>query len=246
MDINSRSLIVANWKMNKTINQARDFIDKWHEITKDSYNDVVICPAFTLMHVLKQSFTIGAQDCCATSGDFGAFTGDVSALMLKDAGCEYVIIGHSERRIFYKESSQLIKQKISRAHEKGLNVILCVGENDSQRESGIYKDILLEQFDEAMCDVNIENHNKIIIAYEPIWAIGTGKVATIDQIIEIHQYLSDQSLSRFAERVKIIYGGSVNINNASAILAADMVSGLLIGGASLDAQAFHEIINMRK
>jgi triosephosphate isomerase len=242
-------LIIGNWKAYKTISSAQDFIKSWIELLENSsqepsFSEVVLCPPVSLLHCINKNITLGAQDCSGLAEVEGPFTGDITAAMLKDSGCKYVIIGHSERRKYSHDSNQLIKQKMEYAHKAGLIAILCVGETLEQRENGSYKQILAEQLDESMAQsANVSN---LIIAYEPVWAIGSGKVARIDQIEEIHQYLSDKCLSRFAQRAKIIYGGSVNVNNAQEILSAKMVSGLLIGGASLDVQAFYQITKMER
>lgn len=246
-EINNKNLIVANWKMHKSIHAAQQYIHSFmqlEELERSSINcDVVFCPPVTLIQVLKEAgMVVGAQDCCAFSEIEGAFTGDISAQMLKDVGCQYIIVGHSERRKYHQESNELVKQKIANVHKAGLIAIICIGETLNQREDEDYKQILLKALEEGMPES--ANDRNTIIAYEPLWAIGTGKTATIDQIAEIHQYLLEKSLSRFAFSPKIIYGGSVNLENSQAILDISNVSGLLIGGASLNPEIFYKIIKI--
>lgn len=247
----NKKLIVANWKMHKTISIAKQFTDKFlatsKELLAQNKHDVVICPAFHLLDSVRKSFIgssiyLGAQDCCSFSSDEGAFTGDVSAWMLRDIGCEYVIIGHSERRERYKEINDVIKNKILNAQQAGLKVILCIGETLEQREDGAYKEALSSML-EASLPKNILLDD-LIVAYEPIWAIGTGRTANLEQIEEIHKFLSEICLTRFAKELKIIYGGSVNTDNASKILNINKVSGLLVGGASLDPEKFYNLIKI--
>ena len=237
---NNKSLIVANWKMNKTIATTKSFVNDFLSLSKDrkDLSDVIICPTLAIYPFIQElPLKFGAQDCSSFSASEGAFTGDVSALMLKDVGFEYVIIGHSERRKNYGEKGELLKRKIANAHENGLIVIFCIGENIEQRENDSYFEVLLEQIEGSLPDsANSEN---TIIAYEPVWAIGTGKSANEEQIEEIHSFLA----SSFKN--KILYGGSVNSKNAREILAINNVSGLLIGGASLKAAELNEIINIR-
>jgi triosephosphate isomerase (TIM) len=237
-------LIVANWKMNKTITTTHEFISKFTQLSENKvYNNAIVCPPSTLLYAFKDSSIItGAQDCSSLSHSTGAFTGDISTNMLQEFGCKYVIIGHSEKRKYHQESDQIIQEKISNAHKSNLIAILCIGETLSQREDGSYKQELLRQLEKGLPDS--ANNINTVIAYEPVWAIGTGKTANIEQIKEVHKFLSEKSLSRFAQMPKIIYGGSVNLENAETILNTDYVSGLLIGGASLEAQTFYNIIKI--
>ena len=230
MELKENYMLVANWKMHKTIAMAKDFAEELFEY-RDKF---ILCPAFTLLNAVSR-MKLGGQDCSSYAESEGAFTGDISAAMLKDAGCEYVIIGHSERRKHHQESNHTIKNKIINAHKAGLIVILCIGESLTQREEGRYLEILAQQLKEALPDSS--NQDNMVIAYEPIWAIGTGKTASIEQIEEVHQFLAKN-------RFKILYGGSVNIDNAKSILSINNVSGLLIGGASLDPKKFIELIKI--
>ena len=248
MKYNNKKLIVANWKMNKSVLIADNFIKELcGHFRSKSLNicDVAICPSFHLLDsvgkkIITENIKLGAQDCSAFAQNEGAFTGDISAGMLKDLGCDYVIIGHSERRIYNKESNDIVKQKVIHALNAGLDVILCVGENLEQRNNKAYKEFISKMLEESLPEELMSN--KVIIAYEPVWAIGTGVSASYNQIEEMHQYLYEKCLSRFAMNLNIIYGGSVNSDNAKDILNIDKVYGLLIGGASLDASKFHSII----
>ena len=230
----SKSLLVANWKMHKSIKATKDFVKTI--LNFPSADNIVICPSLTLQEYVKElPFSLGAQDCSELSAGEGAFTGDISATMLKDAGFKYVIVGHSERRKYHQEIAATIKQKIANAHQAGLIAIACVGEDLGQREEGNYLQFLATELEAMLPDsANIDN---TIIAYEPVWAIGTSNPATLDQIAEVHQFLTNE--------FKILYGGSVNENNAGDILSTKNVAGLLIGGASLDATKFNQIIKIR-
>lgn len=247
MQKDCKPLIVANWKMNLAI-FALDELLSYGAFN----NNVVICPPFTSLEALSKklgatSIKLGAQDCSNLAAKSGAFTGDISSGMLADIGCKYVIIGHSERRKYHLESNATIKQKISNAHAAGLIVILCVGESLTSREDGSYKEAISKDLAECLpASVSPDN---TIIAYEPVWAIGTGKTANSKQIQDMHEFLTtkvkdlfQKSSQTFEQNVKIIYGGSVNEENSALILSIPHVSGLLIGGASLDSKKFYKII----
>ena len=248
---NNKPLIIANWKMHKNTSSSNDLVSELLSY-KMSYDNIVLCPPFTLLGLVKDklketNIMLGGQDCSSMNSEEGAFTGDVSAAMLKDIGCKYVIIGHSERRKYYLEENTIIKEKISHAHKEGLLVILCVGESLEAREKGNYKQLVGKELE--ACLPSSANPDNIVIAYEPIWAIGTGKTANIEQIEEMHKFLAEKikdlfinSTQIFEQIPKIIYGGSVNGENAAGILSISHVSGLLVGGASLDAKKFYKII----
>lgn len=255
-----KPLIVANWKMHKMLSSSKAMLQELIQLMPNGVklDNIVLCPPATLLHMLidqfaKFSIKFGGQDCSSFAADEGAFTGDISATMLKDLACEYVIIGHSERRKYYQEQNNQLKAKIAYAHNAGLTAILCVGENLNQREDGSYLKFLGQTLAETIPDS--ANFDNTIIAYEPIWAIGTGKTANLIQIEEVHQFLNDkvttllvkysQKTTQMFEQIpKIIYGGSVNAENAESILASKQVSGILVGGASLDAQKFYKIIQV--
>lgn len=248
---NSKPLIIANWKMYKTISEANNWLEKFLSYSRDNVEIVVAAP-YTLLGNLREkikhsSLSIAAQDCSDKALDQGAFTGDISAAMLKDIGCEYVIIGHSERRKYHHEQNKIIRQKVELALKVNLKVILCVGENLAQRESGNYLEFVWQEL--LACLPERIDLSNVIFAYEPIWAIGTGKSATIQQIEEMHSYLNEHlnnllknTTQLFEKNAKIVYGGSVTEENSSSILSCNHVAGLLVGGASLDAERFYKII----
>ena len=203
-------------------------------------NEFLVCPPFH--HIvpvegeLTMAVNIGGQDC--SPFDNGAYTGDVSAAMLKDINCSYVILGHSERRQYYVESNLMVKQKAMMANEAGLTSIICVGETEEQREAGEEQDVVGTQMLESLPEsATAEN---TVIAYEPVWAIGTGKVATIEDITAMHDFIRGKLAEKIegADKIRILYGGSVKPANAVEIFAVNNVNGALIGGASLKAEDF--------
>lgn len=237
----NKALIVANWKMNKTIAAAKAFVADFLDVHKleDSLENIVICPPATLIKFINElPVKIGAQDCSSFTYSEGSYTGDISAKMLKDAGCEYVIIGHSERRKNYNESDVEIKNKIINAHQAGLKVIFCIGESLLERENSSFLDVLFNQITNSV--PNTANSSNLLIAYEPVWAIGSGTAASVEQIAEVHEFIFKE-FNSFCS----LYGGSVNARNAKEILSIKNVSGLLVGSASLDAFEFSQIIKAR-
>ncbi len=197
-------------------------------------NEFLVCPPYPYLAPvqteLSMAVTLGAQDC--SSFDNGAYTGDISAEMLKDLNCEYVILGHSERRSYYGESSALIRKKAQKANHEGLKTIICVGETEDEREQGIEKDVVAKQLAESLPEKATAQNT--VIAYEPVWAIGTGKVATTEDIAAMHAHIH----GLIPDGVRILYGGSVKPANAAEIFAVENVNGALIGGASLKAEDF--------
>lgn len=207
--------------------------------------DVVVCPPFTNMEGVQfeceeADIKIGGQDCAAH--DNGAYTGQISAAMLVDAMCEFVILGHSERRQYLAETDQLIAAKATKAHEAELVAIICVGETESERGAGIEKTIVSTQLKEAL--PNGCNAMNTVVAYEPVWAIGTGKTASVDDVKEMHAHIRKELVGRFKDGAQfaILYGGSVKAANAKEILATANVDGALVGGASLKVEEFLGII----
>lgn len=228
-------LIVGNWKMNGTMTSARNLAAELVTFQKNKpvQVTVVVCPPYPYLGVvalrlMDSSLRWGAQDCAAHEN--GAFTGQVSAAMLKDMSCQYVIVGHSERRSQGNETDEHILQKAQKALAAGLTPIICLGENLQEREQGKAVDVVLSQAQQAIPE------GKCIIAYEPVWAIGTGKVPTASQIEEIHQ-----ALAKKKPGLPLLYGGSVKAGNAAEILKIPHVNGLLVGGASLNAAEFWAI-----
>jgi triosephosphate isomerase len=247
-----KKLIAANWKMYKTVAEADKTATELVKLVSDLPEDteVAVFPPFTAIAPVvkafkgKAGFSVGGQDIYPAVE--GAFTGEISPRMLMDAGCEYVLCGHSERRHVIGESNELVGQKAVFALEQGLSVILCVGETLNQREACELADVLHEQLISGLKSISGSTVSAdVVIAYEPVWAIGTGKVAGPVEIVEAHglirKYLKE-FLPAQSQEIRILYGGSVKADNAAEIKALDNVNGLLVGGASLKAETFTEII----
>ena len=246
-----RKVIAGNWKMNKDIHETAALVSEMKERLKEFSDNVgiVICPPFPSL-VVAQSLTresvikVGAQN--MSQHDDGAFTGEVSAKMLKAVGCEYVILGHSERRQYFKETDDLINAKVKKALASGLTPIVCVGETLEERESGVTDKIIQTQVRGVLHEISSHELEKCIMAYEPVWAIGTGKTATPDQANQVHRQirkLVGQLYSwNIAEKLIIQYGGSVNDKNALELLSQPDIDGALVGGASLKTNSFIQII----
>lgn len=247
-----RKIVIGNWKMNKTINTAEKLItDIRDNITPDilSKVDVVISPPFTSLQqaniLLKDSkIFLGAQNLFYK--DEGAFTGEISASMLRAINCDFVIIGHSERRIYFCDTNSMINQKIKKAIENDIKPVVCVGEALEERERNMQYDTVDRQITEALKGISKIDITKIIIAYEPVWAIGTGKNATPEVANEMHQYIRNQIKNMYSQEIsdsiKILYGGSVNEINCSDLFCMPNIDGGLIGGACLKADTFLNII----
>lgn len=231
--------VVANWKMNGNANQARTLVQAIlnTQCNINHNTHIILCPPFTLLSQLQNmlqssSLLLGAQDCHHKS--HGAFTGNISAPMLQEAGCTHVIIGHSERRQYHHETDDIIKCKVEAALAAELTPIICVGETLAQREAGEAEKVIANQVATALPN----SSDNIIIAYEPVWAIGTGKIPTSEDIAVIHNTIKQHT------DIPVLYGGSVNAENAGAILATPHVDGLLVGGASLKEEAFNTICTL--
>lgn len=244
-----QAVIAGNWKMNKTRPEAKALITDLVPLVKDAGCGVVICVPFTNLETALDAtkgsnIKVGAENCHWAKS--GAFTGEISADMLAEMGVEYVVIGHSERRQYFGETDATVNQRIRAALDSGLNVILCVGELLEQRESGITEEIVGMQTKAALVGVSKEELKKITIAYEPVWAIGTGKTATAQQANEVCKYIRSVVAGLYdqndADAMTIQYGGSMNPKNADELLAQPDVDGGLIGGASLKAPDFAAII----
>jgi triosephosphate isomerase (TIM) len=246
-----KKIIAGNWKMNNDITETQNLISKLKAgLNKKSINcSVIICPPFTSLQeanslIAGTEIKLGAQN--MHEEDNGAFTGEISAGMLLSVGCEYVILGHSERRAIYKESDELINKKIRKALEKGLNPIFCVGESLEEREKDITKDVVKRQVIEGLKHVSKSELERIIIAYEPVWAIGTGKTASPAQAEEVHHFIRELIQEEYgqdsAEKMIIQYGGSVKPDNAKELLSQENIDGALVGGACLKADSFIGII----
>lgn len=239
--------IAANWKMNKTVAEAADFIDALLPRIAATQNDVVICPPFlALSEIVERSrgsaVSVAAQN--MHQAESGAFTGEVSAAMLAEADVTAVILGHSERRQFFGETDAALAEKVPAALAADLTPILCVGESDAEREAGRTEEVVGGQLRADLATVEADHIAEVVIAYEPIWAIGTGKTATAEQAQEACAFIRGviADLGGDADSVRILYGGSVKPDNAAELLALPDVDGALVGGASLDANDFAAIV----
>lgn len=245
-----KPVIAGNWKLNKTIKEAMELTTLLkRSLTDFSVVDVAVCPVYTALApvaevIMETGIGLGAQDCYWE--EKGAFTGEVSPSLLKDAGCQYVIIGHSERRQFFHETHETVNKKTRAALKNNLIPIVCVGELLAEREAGKTFKVLEEQLKGAFVGFTAEEMKKIILAYEPVWAIGTGKVATPAQAQEAHDFIRKEIAKAFgaeaALAVRIQYGGSVKADNVQELMRQPDIDGALVGGASLDAQSFIDIV----
>ena len=240
-------IVAGNWKMNKTPSEGKIFSEKMVEkLDSKSSVDVIVCPSFTGLSSLVTStkFHLGAQNCHFEGS--GAFTGEISTSMLLNCNVEYVILGHSERRSIFHEKNNDIGQKVTKVLSDGMKPILCVGETIDELNDGLAKETVHRQLQLGLNNVN--SLNNIVVAYEPVWAIGTGLTASVEKVSEIHSFIRTTLKDLFSElesnNVPIIYGGSVNSDNADELINAHGVNGFLIGGASLDVDKFVEIINI--
>jgi triosephosphate isomerase len=253
-----KPIFAANWKMNKGASETEDFIKSFLSKTQglNLHADIVIAPPFLSLPKLADllhhsnpgknahSVQIAAQNC--SQFDSGAYTGEISVLMLREFFVHYVIIGHSERRSIFSETDAMINAKIKKARQANLKPIFCIGETLAEREAGQLEFVLRTQVTEGLKDVSEKDLSDIIIAYEPVWAIGTGVTATSEQAQEAHAFvrslIADLYGSEPAAKIRIQYGGSVKPDNAAELMACPDIDGALIGGASLDPQSFLEII----
>ena len=245
-----RKVIAGNWKMNMLPNEAIEYIQAFEPLVKDSKNEVILCVPYTdlfycLLNTQGTNIKIGAQN--VHFAEKGAYTGEVSAKMLKSIGVEYVIIGHSERRQYYNETDESVNKKIKAAFENELKPIVCVGESLEEREAGKTEEIITNQTRLALEGLTNEQVKSTIIAYEPIWAIGTGKTATSEDannsIISIRKEIEKIYGSEVSEEVIIQYGGSVKSSNAKELFTTSDIDGGLVGGASLQPEEFSKIVN---
>jgi len=244
-----RPIVVGNWKMHGSrAENARLVEDLVGQYPSKPAADCAVCPPLVYLQEVGRMLRdtpigLGAQDVCADTQ--GAFTGEVSAAMLKDVGCVYAIVGHSERRLLYRESDQLIARKFATAHSKGLVPILCVGEQLADREAARTQEVVSRQLDVVLELCGAEAFGQAVVAYEPVWAIGTGRNATPEQAQEVHAFIRARIASRdarIAAAARILYGGSVKASNAAELFAMPDVDGGLIGGASLKADEFLRIL----
>ncbi|WP_281558666.1 triose-phosphate isomerase [Thalassomonas sp. RHCl1] len=251
-----QAIVAANWKMNGSLALIDDMVSGLKDVKLNQNVDVVVCPstpylaAFALTaknEGLSKNFHLGAQN--VSEHEKGAYTGEVSTTMLQEVSTEYVILGHSERRSLYKETSTLVAHKVKAALAAGLNPILCIGESESERTTGQTEVVLAAQLQPVIDEIGIEKFNEVVVAYEPVWAIGTGKTASPAMAQETHefirQFLANADVE-VAKRVPLLYGGSVNAANCEELFAQADIDGGLIGGASLKVDEFKVICSAAK
>ena len=251
-----RAIVAANWKMNGGTALVNTIVDGLTSVELQSNVDVVICPSFPFLselvsqskvNKLDKAIYIGAQN--VSAHESGAYTGEISTQMLQELSVKFVIIGHSERRSYYKETSSQIAHKLSAVLKAGLTPILCIGESEAERIAGQTESVLASQLQPVIDEVGIDNFADIVIAYEPVWAIGTGKTASSEMAQETHQFIRNflaQANESVATKVPLLYGGSVNASNCEELFAQTDIDGGLIGGASLHVEQFKKICSAAK
>lgn len=246
-----KNIVAGNWKMNTTLTEGVELAKEVNEALKNVSPkcDVVICTPFTHLASVAAAIDsnklgLGAENCADHLK--GAYTGEVSAPMVASTGATYVILGHSERRQYYGETSEILKEKVNLALAENLTPIFCIGEVLEQRENGSYLDVVKSQIEDALFGLSAAEFSKLVLAYEPVWAIGTGKTATDDQAQEMHAHIRSVIAGKYgkeiADNTSILYGGSCKPSNARALFAKPDVDGGLIGGASLDVESFMGIV----
>ena len=245
-----KPIIAGNWKMHKTIAEAVEFVNDIKDKVNNTDVEAVICAPFTLLKDLKEAtkgtnIKIGAQN--MHYAEQGAFTGEISAPMLKELNIDYVVLGHSERRQYFNETNETVNKKVIKALEEGIDPILCVGETLEEREDSETKNVCKEQTEKALVGVSAEDMKKVVIAYEPVWAIGTGKTATAEDANDVIAYIREVVKGLYgeeiSEEVRIQYGGSVKPSNVAEIMNQSDIDGALVGGASLLASDYTELVN---
>lgn len=244
-----KPIIAGNWKMNKTPKETVELIEELKPLVKDAEIDVVVCPPYVCLSAAKEALessniALGAQN--VDYHEKGAYTGEIAPDMLKELGVEYIIIGHSERRQYYNETDETVNLKVKKALEDGFTPIMCVGEVLEEREDGVTAEVVRKQTKLGLKDLTPEQVKKVVIAYEPVWAIGTGKTATAkdaDETIGIIREAVREVYGDAADEIRIQYGGSMNPKNASELMAMEQIDGGLIGGASLKAEDFSKVVN---
>ena len=246
-----KKIVAGNWKMNKTLQEGVDLAKELENVLsgKKVNCDVIICTPFihlTTVHALidQTIVKLGAQNCAGKAS--GAYTGEVSAAMVASTGAQYVILGHSERRAYYGETNAILKEKLKLALENHLTPIFCIGEVLDEREAGKQNEVVKTQIEESLFDLPADEFGKIVLAYEPVWAIGTGKTATSEQAQEMHAFIRRTIAEKYgavvADETSILYGGSANAGNAKELFSNPDVDGGLIGGASLKVDTFLPIV----
>ncbi len=249
-----KPVIAGNWKMYKLIGESVETAVALKPLVANANHcDVILAPVFTALKTVADrlegsNIRVAAQD-CAVQNEFGALTGEVAPVMLKDAGCTHVIIGHSERRQFFGETDETVNRKTKAALAAGLTPIVCVGEHLAEREAGNAESVVKTQLIDGLAGLTVADMERIIIAYEPVWAIGTGKTATPEQAQEMHRFIRQTIASvhgsDIANKTRILYGGSVKPDNVVELMSQDDVDGALVGGASLEAESFARIVNYK-
>ena len=244
-----KPLMAGNWKMNKTISEAVSVIKALKRVVADVKDvEILLCPTFTALYAVSNevkgsNINIGAQNLFWEAK--GAFTGEISPAMVKDAGCSYVLVGHSERRQYFGETNETVNKKTKAALANGLVPAVCIGETLKEREDGVTFKVIEKQIKEGLTGLAPEQSALVVIAYEPVWAIGTGKTATPDQAQEVHAFIRKvyaQMYKDAVDTVRILYGGSVNPDNVSDLMNKPDIDGGLVGGASLEAESFIKLV----
>ncbi|OIO36941.1 MAG: triose-phosphate isomerase [Candidatus Omnitrophica bacterium CG1_02_44_16] len=246
-----RKVIAGNWKMNKTTSEAIELTNGlMRELYKIEDVEIIVCPPFTALEeasevVYESNIKLGAQNMHWETN--GAFTGEVSPAMLKELGCQFVILGHSERRQYFHETNENVNKKSIAALKNGLTPIVCVGERLEEREANKAFQVIQNHVEGSLSGISSEDIKKVIIAYEPVWAIGTGKTASPAQAQEVHQFIRELLKKKYgaeiSEEIIILYGGSVKPNNTKELVTQNDIDGALVGGASLEIKSFAEIVN---
>jgi triosephosphate isomerase len=249
-----KPVIAGNWKMYKTLSESVETALALKPLVANANHcEVVIAPVFTALKTVcdrleGSNVKVAAQD-CSTEKEEGAHTGEVAAFMLRDVGAKFVIVGHSERRQFYAETDEMVNRKVKAALASGLTVIMCVGEMLAQREDGSAENVVSTQLIGGVAGLTASDLDRIIVAYEPVWAIGTGRTATPEQAQEMHAFIrrvfADRHSKAAADALRILYGGSVKPDNIAGLMAQADIDGALVGGASLKADSFAQIVNYR-
>lgn len=253
MSNSSRPAIVAgNWKMYKTIEESVAYIESLAPLVKESLTQIYLAVPFTALKSTAEkakdtNIVVGAQN--MNDATEGAFTGEIAGRMLKDAGAEFVILGHSERRHIFHETDEFVNKKVKRALKDGLKIILCIGETQTERQNGQTQNVLERQLNQSLAEITKEELDHIILAYEPVWAIGTNLTATPEVAQEAHHFCREQVSKVWgeeaAEKIIIQYGGSVKAENAKVLMDQSDIDGLLVGGASLSPETFSKIVNFQ-
>jgi triosephosphate isomerase len=247
--------IAGNWKMNKTVGEAVALVRELNAAIAGTKGvEVAVAPPFTALYAVHQELTKGSSILLAAQNLFyeekGAFTGEVSPLMIKEVGCQYVIIGHSERRQFFGETDETVNRRIRAVLAQGLKVILCVGETLKEREEGNAFSVIERQLKEGLKNLEAKEVKEMVVAYEPVWAIGTGKTAAPQQAEEVHRFIRgkiEEIYSKeFAAALRIQYGGSVTPENVKGLMSEEDIDGALVGGASLKAETFSRIVRFKE